>query len=76
MAGKTKPRRRRARRQANPPAELVYPEVISVVARKNPRGGDHKCGVRCRRGNHTYEHKFKRPRPKLYGLADGSLLIR
>jgi len=75
MAAKMKSRRRR-RRQANPPGELVYSEIVSIVARKNPDGSDHKCGVLCQRGDHIYEHKFKRPRPSLYGMADGSLLVR
>jgi len=58
-------------------ATLIYPEVYKIVARKNPRGGDHPCDADCRKGNHIYEHTFNgRRRPSLWGYPDGSLVIK
>jgi Family of unknown function (DUF6496) len=58
-------------------ATRIYPEVYRIVARKNPRGGDHPCDADCKRGNHIYEHTFNgRRRPSLWGYPDGSLVIR
>jgi hypothetical protein len=50
----------------------IYDDVVSIVARKRTAAstGDNAK----RRG--TYEHKFKTPGTAIYGLPDGSLLIK
>ena len=63
---------------ANPPRELIYPEVLAIVARKNPDASDHKCSAACRKANHIYEHKFsgrRGRRPRLVGMPGGTMSV-
>lgn len=50
----------------------IYDDILSIVARKRTvetTGGNGK-----RKG--TYEHKFKTQGTAIYGMPDGTLLIR
>jgi hypothetical protein len=54
------------------PLVEIYDKVLRIVAQKGP---GHRCNPACRGAGHTYIHDFT-PKPKMYGLADGSILIR
>lgn len=69
------PRRKRRviRRNCNPPgATVVYHRLLRIEARKGP---GHRCDAGCKRANHSYFHDFG-PGAVVYGLPDGSLVIR
>jgi hypothetical protein len=51
---------------------LIYEHVDCIYATKGP---DHICDAECAKNGHRYFHEFK-TRPKMYGLKDGSILIR
>jgi len=57
---------------ANPRRVLVYGNLIRIEAQKTQ---PHRCDPGCKRVKHCYFHDFK-PGAKIYGLPDGSLLIK
>lgn len=54
------------------PGVLIYEHVDTIYATKGP---GHLCDAECAKHGHRYFHKFK-SRPKMYGLKDGSILIK
>jgi hypothetical protein len=61
-------------RRSNPPtgATLIYGQVDCIYATKKQ---NHICDAECKRNGHRYYHKFT-SKPKMYGLPDGTLLIK
>jgi hypothetical protein len=57
----------------NPPLTKIYSELIEIRASK--AGMPHKCDSACKKAGHRYVHKFS-SKPCIYGLPDGSILIR
>lgn len=57
----------------NPPVTKIYQRCIQIFASK--AGMQHHCDAACKRAGHRYQHKFKKS-ACIYGLADGSLLIK
>jgi hypothetical protein len=62
---------RRAPSRRNPPGIKIYERLSKVYAQKGP---GHKCDPACKRAGHWYYHVFT-SRPKMYGLANGDVLI-
>lgn len=61
------------RRKANPGKPvLIYGQVDRIYATKKQ---NHICDEECKRNGHRYFHDFS-SKPKMYGLPDGSLLIK
>lgn len=56
----------------NPKAVLIYGRVNRIIATKTQ---NHICDAECKRHGHRYYHDFS-SKPKMYGLPDGSLLIK
>lgn len=56
----------------NPKGVLIYGQVDCIYATKKQ---NHVCDDDCKAHGHRYFHKFK-SKPKMYGLPDGSLLIK
>ncbi len=59
-------------RQSNPKGVLIYGQVDCIYATKKQ---NHICDAECKRNGHRYYHKFS-SKPKMYGLPDGTLLIK
>jgi hypothetical protein len=51
---------------------LIYGSVDRIYATKTQ---DHICDAECQRNGHRYFHDFK-THPKMYGLPDGSILLK
>lgn len=58
--------------QQNPKGTLIYGQVNRIVATKTQ---NHICDAECKRHGHRYYHDFS-SKPQMYGLPDGSLLIK
>jgi hypothetical protein len=63
---------RRWRLRSNPRLTKIYEKVLRIEAQKGP---GHKCDAACKRAGHRYFHVFT-TKPKMYGLPDGTILIR
>jgi hypothetical protein len=53
-------------------AVLIYGSVDRIYATKTQ---EHICDAECKRNGHRYFHNFK-THPKMYGLPDGSILLK
>lgn len=56
----------------NPKPVLIYGSVDRIYATKTQ---EHICDAECKRNGHRYFHNFK-THPKMYGLPDGSILLK
>lgn len=61
-----------ARKQKNPGPRIIYGRVLRVDAQKTQT---HICDDECKKFGHRYFHEFG-PGAKMYGLPDGSILIK
>jgi hypothetical protein len=57
---------------SNPKRVLIYGNVECIYAKKTQK---HICDAECKAHGHRYYHEFS-SKPKMYGLPDGSLLIK
>lgn len=61
------------KRKSNPSkATLIYGQVDCIYATKKQ---NHICDDECKKHGHRYFHEFS-SKPKMYGLPDGTLLIK
>lgn len=58
--------------KSNPQGVLIYGQVDTIYAKKTQ---NHVCDDDCKAHGHRYYHKFS-SKPKMYGLPDGTLLIK
>jgi len=74
-AGSNPRARASSSRRKNPPAgsTMIYPEIIAVLARKDPNE-PHHCDAKCKRAGHLFEHEFK-PGTAVYGTPNGQQII-
>jgi len=56
----------------NPKGVLIYGQVETIYAKKTQ---NHICDDSCKAHGHKYYHTFS-SKPKMYGLPDGTLLIK
>lgn len=65
-------RKKKLAQQTNPKPVIIYGKVTRIEAQKTQK---HICDDGCKRVNHRYFHNFTSS-PTMYGLPDGSLLIK
>lgn len=63
---------RRTTAKRNPALPVIYERLDRIEATKGP---GHRCDAECKRKGHGYFHDFG-PGAVIYGLPDGSLMIR
>lgn len=71
MANKPTGKGKKAKSNPDKPV-LIYGNVRRIEAVKSQ---DHVCDAECKSVGHRYFHNFT-SKPKMYGLPDGSLLIK
>lgn len=58
--------------KTNPPAKLIYGRILEIRAEKTQ---PHQCDAECTSHGHRYVHTFESRNAKIYGLANGDILI-
>jgi len=66
------PHKKGKKSQCNPRGVLIYGNVQRIYATKTQ---PHICDDDCKAHEHRYYHEFT-TKPKMYGLPDGSILIK
>lgn len=64
--------KRKALAASNPRGVKIYGNLIRIEAQKTQK---HLCDAACKKADHRYFHDFT-SHPSIYGMPDGSLIIR